>query len=270
MVSWSKVRGDRVVRRCATKWRVAWSHTVLIETPLRRDCRSCLPTGLYLGQLCRKKYDSALRGQLPPLWKRGVGEMERGWKKTREGRRRGRIEQDQDPPRSNLALSHVRVIPFHPADQISPHLDSAYFAPCSARPIATKTTVRHSLLFHHFRPRSWPITEIYVIILCFLQFFQSFQSPFSFYLFKREINSIRANCFVLFVGKQGGNIMKGREHFGSQCFSVGWLAVEFRTTGETWNCLQPLPYLSPLLESRNCQLVTLYRNPFNIGLGRSG
>lgn len=43
--------------------------------------------------------------------------------------RQDRIEQDQDPPRSDLALSHVRVIPFYPTDAVSPHLSSAYFAP---------------------------------------------------------------------------------------------------------------------------------------------
>lgn len=67
------------------------------------------------------------------FWKQRVGEMVEGEAggggRTREGTRQDRIEQDQDPPRSNLALSHVRVIPFHPADEISPHLDSAYFAP---------------------------------------------------------------------------------------------------------------------------------------------
>lgn len=207
--SWRSRR--RVVRRCATKWRVAWSHTVLTETPLRRDCRSCLPTGLY--QLCRKKYDSALRGQLPPFWKRRVGEMERGWKKTREGRRRrGRIEQDQDPPRSNLALSHVRVIPFHPADQISPHLDSAYFAPCSARPIATKpnTTVRHSLLFHHFRPRK-PVLLLLLLLHFVFSNFSIFVSIdlLSFFIYLSE-KLIRFAPIVSFYSL-GTNIVKGRE-----------------------------------------------------------
>lgn len=67
-----------------------------------------------------------MRGQLcsgSKEWAKWRGE------RTREVTRRDRIEQDQDPPRSILALSHVRVISFHPADEISPHLGSAYFAP---------------------------------------------------------------------------------------------------------------------------------------------
>ncbi|KAG7190456.1 hypothetical protein KM043_006560 [Ampulex compressa] len=51
---------------------------------------------------------------------------------------RDRIEQDHDPPRLNLALSHVRVIPFHPADEDSPHLGRAHIAVPSTKYPASK------------------------------------------------------------------------------------------------------------------------------------
>lgn len=160
--------------------------TVFIETPLRRDCRSWPPTDrlIQLGQLCRKKYDSALRGQLLRSGSKEWAKWRGG--RTREGRRPGRIEQDQDPPRSNLALSHVRVIPFHPADEISPHLDSAYFAPCSAGPIAKPNTTNSTAPFP--TDGSCPIGEIVIFAIVS-------RHPFHSYLFI-EKRSIRGNCFA--------------------------------------------------------------------------
>lgn len=66
------------------------------------------------------------------------------------------------------------------------------------------------------------------------------------------------------------DITKGREKDGrfEECWKTWGLrriVSNFEQREKKhWNCLQPLPYLSPLLESRNCQLVTLYRNPFNM------
>lgn len=118
---------------------------MFIETPLRRDCREAghRPTGLYSSDSSAERNTIPHCGDSSSVLEAKSG-RNGGGGRTREGRRPGRMEQDQDPPRSNLALSHVRVIPFHPADEISPHLDSAYFAPCSAGPIAKPNTTNRA------------------------------------------------------------------------------------------------------------------------------
>ena len=115
------------------------------------------PTGLYSSDSSAERNTIPHCGDSSSVLEAKSG-RNGGGGRTREGRRPGRMEQDQDPPRSNLALSHVRVIPFHPADQISPHLDSAYFAPRSAGPIAKPNTTNRTdsdraISFYHFRPQ---------------------------------------------------------------------------------------------------------------------
>lgn len=116
------------------------------------------PTGLYSSDSSAERNTIPHCGDSSSVLEAKSG-RNGGGGRTREGRRPGRMEQDQDPPRSNLALSHVRVIPFHPADQISPHLDSAYFAPRSAGPIAKPNITKYrtdsdrAISFYHFRPQ---------------------------------------------------------------------------------------------------------------------